>query len=152
MTTLLPLGAVTAPPQFVAVFAGDATITAAGMVSVNDNPVKVMVLCVLTRVMVRREVCPEAILVGANCFWTPTPCKVDRVADVASELVNPWVVEIVLEGIVLVRLRNRFEVTLTETVQVELIGTDAPAREILLSPGTAVTTPPEQVVAGVGVA
>src|SRR4029079_7776583 len=151
---LLPLTAVTTPPQVVTAFGVAAIVWPAGKLSVNDSPVNAGAPLAWVSVTVSRDVPSAATVAGANAFATTSAADVVSVA-VVGNCVRPCVVWSTHGAIVFTRPPvTALAATCTGMVIVQdpAAGMVVPmGSENEVAPGTAVKAPP-QVVAPAGAA
>jgi hypothetical protein len=149
VTFPLPGVAVTTPPQVLLAF--PETNNPVGKVSVNGAVSLATVLFGLFKKMLRTDTAPSLLVKGVKYLLSvggkyPVPLKV-KVAD-AGEALVPLLVFKTPAGRLLVRVPKKlFSVTFTFTVQELLAGIEPPANATFELPATAVSVPPQVVLA-----
>jgi len=140
-----PAVAVAVPPQVLLRFGVEATISPAGRLSVNDNPVSETLLLGLVMLMVNNVVPFNGIFVGANVLVTVAG---EATINVAVLLVAPVPPLVELTApVVLVTVPDCVPVTFTTIVQVAPgVAMLPPVRLMLVELAAAVTVPPQLLV------
>ncbi len=140
-----------APGQLLVKFAGVATMSPAGRLSVNATPFSVKLALVLERVKVRLVVPFRGIVAAPKALAIVGGLMTVMLAEAVLPVSPPASVAVTLP-LVLFCTPSVTPVTFTATVHVELRATVPPERLIEPDPATAVTEPEQVLVRPLGVA